>query len=73
MKLGGIAIVEVPWKYSIYNSLFLRRLITGKKNPNDEPVNKVYDARELRKLFIKFRSLKIRSFLTLVLYGVFRK
>jgi len=73
LRPGGIVVAEVPWKYSIYNSMFLRRIITGKKNPNDEPINRTYDRKSFIKMFLGFRCLRIRNFLTLVLYGVFRK
>jgi len=73
LKPGGIIIAEVPWKYSFYNSMFVRRLITGKKNPNDEPVNRTYDNKNFRRLFSMFKCRKIRQFLFIVLYGVFRK
>lgn len=73
LKPGGIAIVEVPWRYSVYNSRIIRRLITGQQNPNDEPINKTYDTRTLRRLFGKFNCIKIHQFLFIVLYGVFVK
>ena len=73
LKPGGIIIVEVPWKHSIYNSMFVRRFVTGKKNPNDEPINRTYNSRGLRRLFSEFKCKKIRQFIFIVLYGVFKK
>lgn len=73
LKLGGIAIVDVPWKYSIYNSKLIRKYISGRKNPNDELVNVVYNAKMLKTLFKKFKCCKIKHFLFFVLYGVFKK
>ena len=73
LKPGGVAIVEVPWKYGIYNSEFIRSYITNKKNQNDEPVNMTYNTKMLRKIFRRFKCIKIRPFLFLVLYGLFNK
>jgi len=73
LKPGGIIIVEVPWKYAIYNSKILRKYITGKKNPNDEPVNVTYNAKMLKVLFERFKCRKISVFVFIVLYGLFKK
>lgn len=73
LKPGGVAIVEVPWVYSLYNLKLARRYLTGKENPNDEPINDAYSAKMLRKLFNKFKCGKIKLFLLIVLYGVFVK
>jgi len=73
LKPGGKAIIEVPWKYGIYNSKIIRKYITGRRNPNDEPINVVYDTKMLKNLFRKFKCIKIRPFLFVVLYGVFKK
>ena len=66
-------IFEVPWNYNIYNSEFIRSCITNRKNQNDEPVNVTYNTKMLRKLFRRFKCIKIRPFLFLVLYGLFNK
>ncbi|MBW2976395.1 class I SAM-dependent methyltransferase [Candidatus Woesearchaeota archaeon] len=73
LKPGGTAVIEVPWKYGIYNSKRIRSHITGRSNPNDEPVNKTYDSKMFKRLFEKFECIKIRSFFFVVLYGVFKK
>jgi ubiquinone/menaquinone biosynthesis C-methylase UbiE len=73
LKLGGVAIVEVPWRHSIYNSRIIRKWVTGKQNPNDEPVNVCYSANELKHLFDGFECYRIRHLLLFALYGVFKK
>ncbi len=73
LKPGGIAIVDVPWRYGIYNSAKIRSYITGKNNPNDEPINVTYDAKMLKQLFRGFRCIKITPLFFVMVCGVFRK
>ena len=73
LKPGGFLIVEVPWKYSVYNNIFLRRLITGKENPNDEPINRVYSSKQLKILLKRFECLRMNVFLVAILLGLFQK
>ena len=73
LKPGGTVISEVPWSYGIYNAMPIRRLLTGKYNPNNEPVNNAYTSNEFRRLFNDFKVISIRNFFTIVLYGIFVK
>jgi len=73
LKPGGMIIVEAPWKYGPYNSRLIRKYITNKNNPNNEPLNRCYNAKEMKKVFKKFKCVKMYPFLLFALHGVFKK
>ena len=73
LKPKGYTLVEVPYKYGIYNLKSLIKLITSKKDFSHEPINRCYSKKEFKKLFKKFKLVKIYNFYNFLLFGIFQR
>lgn len=72
LKPKGYVLVEVPYKFGIYNLKPLINLITSKKDFAHEPINRCYSKKEFKKIFNKFKLVKIYNFYNILLFGIFQ-
>jgi len=73
LKPGGIAVIEVPLKYGLYYFKPLMSFLTSKRDIGKEPINRCYSKKEFKKLFSKFKPLRIHNFYSILLFGIFKK
>ena len=73
LKVNGYALVEVPYKYGIYNLKSVVKHFTSKDDFGKEPINRCYSKKEFTKLFKKYKIIKIHNFYNTLLIGIFQK
>lgn len=73
LKPNGQLLVEVPYKYGFYNIKSLIRFLTSKKDFLHEPINRCYSKKEFKRIFSRFKLVKIYNFYNILLFGIFQR
>ena len=73
LKHQGIVLSEVPYKYGFYSFKSFIKLLTSKKDFAHEPINRCYSKKEFKKIFSKFKLVKIYDFYNILLFGIFQR
>jgi ubiquinone/menaquinone biosynthesis C-methylase UbiE len=58
MKNGGVVIVTVPWKYNPVWHFKLKKIFSGRKDIENEPIHDSFSKKEIEKTFDMFKLKK---------------